>query len=251
MRFIPASEAARLAGVSRETMNNRIHKKEVAAIMKNGRHYVLTVNDDIVGQSNNGTLTTSLLQKVQDDTYVPTKRQPNGVPHWQLSDTLWLVHKDHAPASKRTTAKQRAYPQGSIIFTVTLSDRGMEALNTLHERYSDREGRPIFRQGVIQQAIAMLDETQFNEDIAREWASGYRLEQNKNRLVTRWTPDEYAQLERVQSWYEQRMAEAGIGKGRRWARGKPGRGRVCDFALCMALQSEGLTDNPTSDIMVE
>lgn len=142
------------------------------------------------------------------------------------------------PRRKRT---QRRYPNGSIVFTVTLSDPGWHALKELHAAWSARERGPIFRQAVIQQAIALLDETQFNADVAREWAAGYRVEHNKNRLVTRWTPDEYQQLERVQTWYEQRMSEAGIGAGRRWSLGTPGRGRLCDFALFMALRNDLLT----------
>lgn len=150
---------------------------------------------------------------------------------------------ERTPTESRRKRTPRRYPNGSIVFTVTLSDPGWQALEELHAQWSSRDSGPIFRQSVIQQAIAMLDETQFDQEIAHEWAAGYSLEQNKNRLVTRWTPDEYAQLERVQSWYEQRMADAEIGKGRRWARGKPGRGRVCDFALFMALRNEVLTND--------
>jgi hypothetical protein len=172
--------------------------------------------------------------------------------HYGVSRTTiynWITKGKLAPFPKaerpntepRTKRKPRRYPNGSTVFTVTLSDPGWQALEDLHEQWSARESGPIFRQSVIQQAIALLDETQFDPEIAREWAVGYRVEHNKNRLVTRWTPDEYAQLERVQTWYEQRMSEAGIGAGRRWSLGKPGRGRLCDFALFMALRNELLT----------
>jgi hypothetical protein len=237
MRFYPATKAARMAGISRENMNKRIKHGKVAAITKNGRHYVLDTTEPLQR-------TERLIKELSSDQYVPVKEVPIGAEFWRLADNLWLVHKDHAPAMKaRTKRKPRRYPNGSIVFTVTLSDPGWQALQELHEQWSARESGPIFRQSVIQQAIALLDETQFDPEIARAWAAGYRVTNNKNRLVTRWTPEEYAQLRRVQTWYEQRMSEAGIGAGRRWSLGTPGRGRLCDFALFMALRSEVLTAN--------
>jgi hypothetical protein len=235
MRFYPATQAARMAGISRENMNKRIKHGKVAAITKNGRHYVLDTDESLQR-------TEHLIKELNSDQYVPVKAVPNGAEFWRLADDLWLVHKNHVPAVKpRTKRKPRRYPNGSTVFTVTLSDPGWQALEELYAAWSARESGPIFRQSVIQQAVAMLDETQFDPEIAREWAAGYRVEHNKNRLVTRWTPDEYQQLERVQEWYEARMSAAGIGAGRRWSLGTPGRGRLCDFALFMALRSELLT----------
>lgn len=226
-----------MAGVSRETMNKRIKRKEVAAITKNGRHYVFTLH----GQLENITdrpLTKTLIERLSRPEYVPVPCDPDGHVSYQLADRLWLVHKDHAPVLDTKTKRQaRRYPADSVTFTVTFSEEGYQALNTL---YTQLKAQGYDKAQVVREAVLKLDEQPFDADATQAWASAYSLERNARRLSVRWTPDDYQVFERIQAWYQERMKEVQLGPKRRWHTGKSPRSRLCDYAVWMAGRAESV-----------
>lgn len=236
MRFYPASQAARMVGVSRETMNKRINRNEVAAITKNGRHYVLDTG--IIGCATWTKNEQDLLDQLSSNDYIPVKDVPLGAEFWRLHDELWLVHKKHIPPMDTKTKRQaRRYPTDSITFTVTFSEEGYQALNAL---YTQLKGRGYDKAQVVREAVLKLDEQPFDAEATTAWAAAYSLERNARRLSVRWTPDDYAIFERIQAWYQERMKEVHLGVKRRWHTGKSPRSRLCDYAVWMAGRVESV-----------